>query len=166
MTKCAMSWISATQHSFRCLAGRRGGAIGGAAAVEFAFIAPLLVAMLIFVTDLGIGFYRKMQVENAAQAGAQYAAVNGFSTSSVSNAVLAATSFSGISASPAPTQFCGCPTSTGVTAAASCSSACSGGSAPGTHVTASAQADYSTIFSYPGIPSSYNFTAQATVRVQ
>ena len=165
MTKCAMSWTSPTHRSFRRLAGRRGVAIAGSAAVEFAVIAPLIIVMLIFVIDLGIGFYRKMQVENAAQAGAQYAAVNGFSASSVSNAVLAATSFSGISASPAPTQFCGCPTSTGVTAA-SCSSACSGGSAPGTYVTVSAQADYSTIFNYPGMPSSYNFTAQATVRVQ
>src|SRR5437660_8563590 len=166
MTKCAMSWISATQQSLRCLAGRRGVAIGGAAAVEFAFIAPLIIAMLIFVTDLGIGFYRKMQVENAAQAGAQYAAVNGFSTSSASNAVLAATSFSGISASPAPTQFCGCPTSAGVTAAASCRSACSGRSEPGTYVTASAQADYSTNFNYRRIPANYNYTAQASTTVQ
>jgi Flp pilus assembly protein TadG len=161
-----VSLISAIQHLFRRFIGGSGVAIGGAAAVEFAVIAPLLTAMLIFVTDLGLGFYRKMQVENAAQAGAQYAAVNGFSTSGVSSAVLAATNFSAISASPAPTQFCGCPTSTGVTAAASCSSACSGGSAPGTYVTVSAQASYSTVFNYPGMASSYNFTAQATVRVQ
>ena len=122
--------------------------------------------LLVFAIDLGVGFYRKMQVENAAQAGAQYAAVNGFNASAVSSAVLSATNFSGITASPAPSQFCGCPSSTGVTIAASCSSACSGGSAAGTYVAVSAQGTYSPLFSYPGIPSSYNFTAQATVRVQ
>jgi hypothetical protein len=82
----------------------------------------------------------------------------------MSNAVTSATSFAGISASPAPSQFCGCPASTGVTVVA-CSSTCSG--APvGTYVTASAQATYTTLLTYPLLPKTYTFTAQSTVRIQ
>jgi len=50
----------------------------GNAAVEFALIAPVLAATLVAMTDLGIGLYSKMQVENAAQAGAQYAIAKGW----------------------------------------------------------------------------------------
>jgi hypothetical protein len=50
------------------------------------------VLALICTVDLGLGINRKMQVENAAQAGAQYAVVHGFAASSISNAVTQATS--------------------------------------------------------------------------
>jgi len=50
----------------------------GAVAVEFAFIIPVLAFMVIAVADIGMGVYRKMQVENAAQAGVEYAIVHGF----------------------------------------------------------------------------------------
>jgi Flp pilus assembly protein TadG len=137
----------------------------GIAAVEFAFVAPVLVILIVCTADLGLGLYRKMQVQNAAQAGAQYAAVHGFDSSSISAAVTGATSFSAISASPTPSQFCGCPSSTGVTST-SCSSTCSGGASPGTYVTVSATGSYTTLISYPGIPSTFTFTAQPTVRIQ
>ena len=148
----------------RCAARFRADA--GMAAVEFAFVAPVLVAIIVCTGDLGLAFYRKMQVQNAAQAGAQYVALHGFTdATSISAAVTGATTFSGISASPAPTQFCGCPSTSGVTST-SCTSTCTGGSSPGKYVTVSAQASYTTLISYPGIPSSFTFRAQPTVRVQ
>lgn len=150
--------------AIRRLSCRRGEAIRGAAAVEFAFIAPILVLMVVGVADFGMGIFRKMQVQNAAQAGAQYAMLHGFS-SSISTAVTAASTFSGISATPAPTQFCGCPTSSGVTTVA-CSSTCSDGSISGFYVTVSSQGSYQTMLPYPVIPNSFNFSAQSTVRVQ
>src|SRR6185312_14924915 len=80
----------------------------GVAAIEFAVLGAVLCMMVVAVGDLGLGFYSNMQVQNSAQAGAQYAAVHGFNASSISSAVTSATSVSGITASPAPTQFCAC----------------------------------------------------------
>jgi Flp pilus assembly protein TadG len=139
--------------------------IRGVAAIELAIIAPILLLFLICTLDLGIGIYRNMQVQNAAQAGAQYAIAHGFQASSISSAVANATSFSGISANPAPNQFCGCAASTGITNTA-CGSKCSGGSLAATYVTVSAQGTYNTLFQYPIIPNSYTFMAQPTVRIQ
>jgi Flp pilus assembly protein TadG len=143
-------------------AGRDG--VRGVAAVELALLSPVLIFTLVATFDIGMGLYREMQVQNAAQAGAQYAIFHGFS-SSLASAVTSATTFSGISASPAPSKFCGCPTNTGVTVA-DCSLPCSGGMSPGTYVTVSSQGVYNTILPYPMIPSSFTLTAQSTVRIQ
>jgi Flp pilus assembly protein TadG len=139
--------------------------IRGVAAIELAIIAPVLLLFLICTLDLGIGIYRNMQVQNAAQAGAQYAIVHGFKVSSISSAVTNATSFTGISADPAPNQFCGCAASTGVTAAV-CGSKCPAGPTAATYVTVSARGTYNTLFPYPVIPNSFTFVAQPTVRIQ
>ena len=72
--------------------------------------APVLTLMMVSVIDIGMGVHRKMQVEDAAQVGAQYAMRNGFDANAISNAVIKATNFSAIVASPAPVQFCGCAT--------------------------------------------------------
>jgi Flp pilus assembly protein TadG len=121
--------------------------------------------MTLTTVDLGLGFYRKMQVQNAAQAGAQYAALRGFDQTNISNAIAAATSSSTISALPAPVQFCGCPSGSGISAL-DCGSTCPSGSSPGTYVTASAQSTYYTVFSYPVIRDHVSLTAQSTLRIQ
>lgn len=144
--------------------GRRDG-INGNAGVEFGIIAPGLIFMMIGTADLGIGIYRKMQVQNAAQAGANYAAARGFSTDAVTAAVVKATTFSGVEALPAPNKFCGCPSSTGV-ASADCETSCPNGSAMGTYVSVSAKGTYNTLLPYPLIPSNFPLTAQAIVRIQ
>ena len=144
---------------------RSGDGISGVIAVELGILAPAFVLMIVCTLDLGVGIYRKMQVQNAAQAGAQYAMAHGFSSSSVSTAVTSATALSSISASPAPSQFCGCLTNAAVISAP-CSSTCADGSIPGTYVTVSSQSTYNTILSYPLIPNSFTFTAQSTVRIK
>ena len=68
----------------------------GVAAIEFAVLGAVLCLIVVAVGDLGLGFYSNMQVQNSAQAGAQYAAVHGFNSTSVSNAVTNATSIAGI----------------------------------------------------------------------
>jgi Flp pilus assembly protein TadG len=136
----------------------------GVTAVEFAIVAPGLLLLMICTIDLGMGLYRKMQVESSAQAGAQYAIAHGFSAS-IANVVVNATTFPGIAASPAPNQFCGCASSTGVTSA-SCSSTCAGGGVAGTYVTVSAQGTYTTLLPYPMLPSSFTLASQSTVRLQ
>jgi Flp pilus assembly protein TadG len=137
----------------------------GVAAVELAILAPLLALMALCTIDLGLGIFCNMQVQNAAQSGAQYAILHGFDQSSISSAVQSASNSSDITASPAPSQFCGCSTSTTINSV-SCGSTCSGGGTPGTYVTVSAQRTYTPLLSYPLIPPSFTLTAQATVRIQ
>jgi Flp pilus assembly protein TadG len=48
----------------------------GAAAIEMAFMAPILVFLAAGMIDFGIGIYDKMLVADAAQAGATYAQLN------------------------------------------------------------------------------------------
>ena len=137
----------------------------GAAAIEFAVIGAFLCMTVVATGDLGMGFYSYMQVQNSAQAGAQYAAVHGYNSSAITNAVTNATSISGINASPAPSQYCGCVSGNTV-ASATCGSVCANGMTAGTYVSVSAARTYSTLISYPGFAANYNQTATSTVRIQ
>lgn len=138
----------------------------GIAAIEFAIIIPMLMLMFVGLVDLGIGVYRSMEVKNAAQAGAEYAVVNGFNASAISTAVTSATRYSSIAASPAPTQFCGCASNTGVTNA-TCGATCSNGFTAGTYVTVSAAATYYSSLIYSRLfPKSFALTAISTVRIK
>jgi Flp pilus assembly protein TadG len=137
----------------------------GAVAVEFGFMVPVLALMVISVIDIGLGVYRKMQVEDAAQAGVQYAIVRGFDVNAISNAVTSATNSSAISASPAPVTFCGCATGTRISTV-TCGSTCPGGALAATYTTVSAQATYNTILNYQVAPYTYTFSKQSTARLQ
>ena len=121
------------------LFGSRACATAGVASVELAIVAPLIIVAIIGTVDLGFAIHRKMQVQAAARAGAEYAIVKGFSVSGISNAVVSATPMAGLRANPAPQQFCGCPSDTGI-AALSCNATCPDQSKPGAYVTVSAQA--------------------------
>jgi Flp pilus assembly protein TadG len=134
-------------------------------AVEFGLVAPLFLVFMLTVFDAGLGFYRKMQVENAAQAGAAYASQRGFDIGAIQSAVLNATNFSGLEATPAAVQFCGCPTSSGIEETA-CQSTCSNGLSTAVYVRTFAQGTYNTVLNYPLFPNSFTFAAQATVRLQ
>jgi hypothetical protein len=142
-----------------------GKGIEGAAAVEVAVLAPVLVASIVLTADLGLGIYRNMQVHRAAQAGTEYAVVHGFNSGAITNAIAGSTSLTGLSASPAPRQFCGCASSTGILEIA-CNANCASGAQAATYVTASAQGVYQTIIPYPLLPASFTLTAQSTVRLQ
>jgi Flp pilus assembly protein TadG len=161
----SVRWLPIGRQRVRRAFARFAEATAAVAAIEFAIVAPTLILALICTADLGVGIFRKMQVENAAQAGAQYASTNGFAASSISSAVTNATGFSSVSATPAPVQFCGCASDTGITTV-DCSATCAGGFSAATYVTVSAQASYTTILPYPIIPSSFTFTSASTVRVQ
>jgi Flp pilus assembly protein TadG len=137
----------------------------GVAAIEFAALGGVMCMLLVVGADLGMAFYSDMQVQTSAQAGAEYAAVHGYDASAVANAVATATSSSGISSSPAPVQFCGCPGASGV-ASATCGTACPDGMSAGTYVTVSATRTYTTLVPYPGFPATYVQNASSTVRVQ
>lgn len=142
----------------------------GTSAIELALILPVIAAMIVPLTDLGMGAYAKMQVQNAAQAGAEYAAKNassGFNATNISTAVTNATGMGGISANPAPSESCACVSGTTITdtTAPPCSTGCASGS-EGIFVTVNAQATYTTLFPYPGIASPLTLNATSVVRVQ
>ena len=158
---------AARQKLRRFLGGKEDG-IAGVAAIEFSIVAPPLILMMICVADIGMGMYRKIQVQNAAQSGAEYAiakAADGFNPTAIAAAVTSATAFTGIAANPAPSQACGCPTNAGITNV-SCGSTCADGGAAGSYVTVTAQGAYNTLLPYPILPSSYSFVSQSTVRIE
>jgi Flp pilus assembly protein TadG len=148
-------------------------AAGGVSSIEFALTAPLMLILLMPVVDLGMGFYRQMQVTDAAEAGAQYALTNGAaiianfagSVSTIESKVTNATTLSGLTATPAPSESCGCPGSTGVVAA-TCNSTCSDGKTAGTYVTISASANYTPILRYSIFGTPSTLTASSMVRLQ
>lgn len=137
----------------------------GVAAIEFAAMGSVMCMLLVLGGDLGMGFYSDLQVQNAAQAGAEYAAVHGFDATAISNVVAKAGSSSDINASPAPVEFCGCPGSSGVSTV-TCGTNCTDGLTAGTYVTVSATRTYTTIVPYPGFPPSFVQNASSTVRIQ
>lgn len=145
--------------SFGCLRDDRG-----ISAIEFALVAPFLCAFILGVVDLGLGFQAKMAVTQAAQAGSYYAMINGYNTSGIQTAVASSTGTSGITA-PNPAQTCGCPSGTAVTTS-TCGGTCSNGQAAGTYVTVSAQYQYSTILSYPGLPSPMTLSSTSMLRIK
>ena len=138
--------------------------IAGVAAVEFALAMTLIIVLLLPVIDLGMAFYQKLEVEAAAQAGAHYGAISGWNSTAIQNAITTATTLP-MTASPAPTESCGCPTGTTITAA-SCGTSCANGQNAGTYITANAQSTYTPIVPYSLLGSSVTLQATATVRVQ
>lgn len=144
---------------------RAAGNTDGAAAIEFGVLVPMLALMVTAVIDIGLGVYSKMQLEDSAQAGVEWAIRNGFDANAISSAVTAATNSSRISAMPAPVQFCGCATGSSVSSA-TCGTTCPGGAQTGTYVTVSAQTTFNTTLNYPVVPSTYSFATQSTARLQ
>ena len=137
----------------------------GVAAIEFSFMGAILVLVFIMTVDLGLGFYNYLKVQTSAQTGAMYAAVSGFDATNISSAVAAATTTSGIAASPSPTSFCGCPSNSGVSTV-TCNSNCSDGYKAGTYVAVTATKTYTTLIPYPALPASYALTSTSTVRIK
>ena len=136
----------------------------GGAAVEFSVAAPVLAIIFVPLIDIGMAVYQQMQVQDAAQAGAQYAMVHGWNSGAIETAVTSATGLS-VNAAPAPSKTCGCPDSSSISPAA-CGSTCADGRAAGTYVTVGAQATYTPLLPYPTLGNSVTLSAQATARIQ
>jgi Flp pilus assembly protein TadG len=129
----------------------RGGAI-----VEFALVMPFLVALAVGLFDLGFGLRQSMQVQAAAEAGAQYAALNAVNTwnaTTVAAAVTSATGAIGVSANAS--QVCACTNSNtftpvGSPTGGSCSSyTCTPSGTAGLYASVSAQIPYSPLVPWP-----------------
>ncbi len=132
-------------------------------AIEFGLFSPLLVILLVGVFEVGFSMYGAMKVHNAAEAGLIYAARNGWDQAGIANAVVSSTSTSVIQATPAPSQFCGCPSNTGVQAV-SCDATCASGDAPGEYIRIDASLDRTTLLPNTGLTLPTKLTAQAVIR--
>jgi Flp pilus assembly protein TadG len=134
----------------------------GSAAIEFGLFLPLFVIMLTGVVEIGFAMFGSLQVYNAVEAGTLYAAKNGWNASGISSAVVNASDTAGIAASPAPTQFYGCPALSGVTTT-TMGAACTSGGTAGQYIRISATLTRTTILTSGfGLPAT--LTAQAVVR--
>jgi Flp pilus assembly protein TadG len=144
------------------------GLCGGNAAVEFGLLAPMLLILLTGIVEIGMAGYQSMQVQAAAEAGALYASIHGAaSLTAVANAVVSATDTVGITATPAPTTFCGCPGAAGVVAQGTdCTTKCSDGTLPGSYVSVSASVTHTPIMPFLNLPIATTLVGRSTVRVQ
>lgn len=139
-------------------------AAAGSAAIEFGLSVPLLLIMLMGLVELGSAMYGAMQVYDSVEAGALYAAKNGFDSAGISAAVTNATGTPGITATPAPVEFCGCPDASGIVETA-CTTTCNDGKPPGQYARISAALAHQTILPYPALPLPTTLTAQSIVRL-
>ena len=165
----------------------------GVATVELALVSTLVVGMMLPLFDIGMGYYVRTQTHTAAEAGAEYAFIHGWSgtnstvQSNMTAAVTSATNLS-VSASPAPSLSCGCVNGTTINAVTmtgsyqegDCANAFPDSNNPtshncpspnnqvpaGAYVTVNAQASYTPLFHYLGMGSTITFTATSVVRVE
>jgi Flp pilus assembly protein TadG len=162
----------------------------GSAAVEMAIICPILIALIAAVLDFGAMFYEQTAVVTAADAGALYAVAYGYNPSNptnIENAVQNSTSTISVTA-PAPTQFCGCPTTSpysihnlgpltgsppSCSAFGNCANGPDSGLAAGTYLTVNAQHQYKPMIPWTILPWSHvmgsaqiSLSAGSTVRIQ
>jgi Flp pilus assembly protein TadG len=137
--------------------------ISGAALVEITIFAPMLLVSSIYIMDYGLYFFKQMEVQNAAQASAQYAIVNASAPS--------ATDFTGNQITiNSPTQSYYCPPKTPppytLTSVAQ-NTTCPDGSIAGKYITVTATATYNSFVRFGAFSkSSYTITGFAMVRVQ
>jgi Flp pilus assembly protein TadG len=136
----------------------------GASAVEFALLAPVLCLLAAGVIDTGIYIVRTMEVNAAAQAGADFALANGWNAAGVAAAVQNATNSPlAITANPAPTLTNGCLQNGAVVQAAG--QLCPDGEAAGQFVTVEARAPFTTLMPWPGLETHNQISARAQVRI-
>ena len=148
----------------RSTVGRFVADSGATAAIEFAIGGPMLVVLLIGMTEIALASYQSMQVQNAVEVGALYAEQNGWNPSGISGAVAAAAGTTGISATPAPSEFCGCPGVGGISPI-TCSAQCAGGASPGTYVQVNASLARASVFGGSGFALPDTLTATTIVRI-
>jgi Flp pilus assembly protein TadG len=150
----------------------------GMSAVEFGLAAPIFLGALSPVIDIGMAFSHQIRVNQAVEAGAQYAAMNAYNpTNWASNIQSAVTNATTMSVTPSVgSETCGCPNSTSTAieshdTVTTCGTqnggtACSDGSQPGYYVTISATSTYTSVMPYSILGSSRTLSSQAVVRIQ
>ena len=156
------------------------GSARGAVAIELAFLAPVLLALLLGAIDFGGLIHAKMQLASAARTGLEFAIQPGFNAqdsqdrTSLTTAMRSATS---LDASAVISLTCECANGVPVVPggdandpAVQCSTAasgvfvtCTGGSL---FVRVTVQDNFSTFVTYPLVTNPVAISADATIQVQ
>ncbi len=142
---------------------QRKGLRAGNVAIEFALIVPILVTLMMGVTDYGIEVYCDSELQQAVRAGAEYVNNSGHSqdTAGIEAAVNGASGLPGITV-VTPTASYQCSDGTVV---AGVNSTCTNGSATGSYMTISASYTY-TPFTSVFTSGSQTLSWSETVRYQ
>jgi len=136
--------LATVRRRLRPSPGRVSGAgrdDSGVAAIEFALVAPLLIALVMAIIDIGMATYAKREAHAAAQAGAQFSLIAGWEPADI-EAVAAGSS---TLAAPLITveRVWACSQPTGLSFVAEGSSCGSGGA--GTYVRVTVDPQFSSI---------------------
>ncbi len=127
---------------FKTVLGDRSGV----AAVEFAIIVPVLLALTMGVIDFGMYIGTRIELEQALRAGGQYALKDPTDTTTITNAIQGATDLASVSVTIGGLS---CECTGGVSAVCkgeSNYSVCADDSAPATYMTLSGSTIYDPIF--------------------
>lgn len=114
-----------------------GSAKGGAAIVEFALVAPFLIAMAVGVIQYGGMLIAYQQLHNGIDSGAVYVMRGGTGASTIHDVALSAWTNPPSDANISVNQSCTCPSGTSI-----CTSLCSDGSYPQAYTTISGSGTY------------------------
>ena len=146
-------------------ARRRFWAARGQSYVELALALPVLAIILVVAADFGRLFYTYLEVINAARAGAQYGS-NSVVTAANTAGMIAAAKQDGVNIPNLTVTANQCTCGTATPSVPACSSNYCTNDPQGNYVVVNAQASFSTITRYPGVPSSTTLKSQAVMQVQ
>lgn len=136
----------------------------GVALVEFALLMPLLSLLLIGIVEFARFEYYSILVANAARAGVQYGAQNLITADDTTDMNSAATSDEGSLSTIKVTSsghYCKCADGTTST----CLSGDCSSSHRLTYVFVDTSGTFTSLFSFPGIPSTFTVTSDAVLQV-
>ncbi len=139
------------------------GASRGVAAVEFALILPTAMVIMIGLFDFGLGAYQTMALRSAARAGGQYALINPDDDAGLLDAVLLSTRLDAGELTVTDLPACRCSNGTVVSCA---TGICPGNTPFNRYVEITVSKPYSTMFPYPGLPSTLTLSGVASFRTQ
>jgi len=141
----------------------------GVAAVEFALIAPILMMILIGIIDFGMYINQKMHLENTARAAAEYVMKGGDEADVQSNVINVTDRLKVENEEDLNVEMENlCECDSGVKISCSAASVCSssGTGYKRRFFTVRINMNYSTIFPYPGFPSSMTLSGHARLQVE
>ena len=137
----------------------------GTAFVELAFVIPMLLLMMMVTIEFGRLACFAIEVSNAAHAGTQYGSQS--STTAVDNAGMVQAALNdGINLAPAlnatAQHFCQCSSGS---SSPNCAATDCSGSRVIEYVQVNTSTTISSLTQFPGIPTSFNLSGQAIMRV-
>lgn len=114
----------------------------GTALLEFALVLPFFVFTIVSMIDVGMALFIRAQVQTAAQAGVNYAAIDGFNADGITAAATNATSTAVTVGTP--TSFYACDTA-GTLTTVSSGTTCSSGLTAAQYASVTVSAQYTPI---------------------